>query len=74
LISNVPFVLAAYPGLGTKTLQDFIAMAKREPQELTFGGSGVGTTGYLVAQLFNQRAGTDLPIVPYPSTCKRRQT
>jgi tripartite-type tricarboxylate transporter receptor subunit TctC len=68
LISNVPFVLAAYPGLGAKTLQDFIAMAKRKPRELTFGGSGVGTTGYLVAQLFNQRAGTDLAIVPYPST------
>jgi tripartite-type tricarboxylate transporter receptor subunit TctC len=68
LISNVPFVLAAYPGLGVKTVQDFIARAKREPRELTLGGSGVGTTGYLVAQLFNQRAGTDLAIVPYPST------
>ena len=43
-------------------------MAKSKPRELTFGGSGVGTTGYLVAQLFNQRAGTDLAIAPYPST------
>jgi tripartite-type tricarboxylate transporter receptor subunit TctC len=68
LISNVPFVLAAYPGFGVRTLQDFIAMAKSKPREVTFGGSGVGTTGYLVAQLFNQRAGTDLAIVPYPST------
>jgi tripartite-type tricarboxylate transporter receptor subunit TctC len=68
LISSVPFVLAAYPGLGANTVRDFIAMAKSKPRELTFGGSGVGTTGYLVAQHFNQRAGTDLPIVPYPST------
>lgn len=68
LISSVPFVLAAYPGLGAKTVRDFIAMAKSKPRELTFGGSGVGTTGYLVAQLFNQRAGTDLAIAPYPST------
>lgn len=68
LISSVPFVLTAYPGLGVKTVQDFIRLAKGKPQELTFGGSGVGTTGYLVAQLFNQRAGTELPIAPYPST------
>ncbi len=68
LISSVPFVLAAYPGLGAKSVREFIALAKSKPRELTFGGSGVGTTGYLVAQLFNQRAGTDLTIVPYPST------
>ena len=30
----------------------------------------MGTTGYLAAQLFNQRAGTDLPIAPYPSTAQ----
>ena len=68
LISSVPFVLAAYPGLGVKTVQEFVAAAKRKPKELTLGGSGVGTTGYLAAQLFNQRAGTDLAIAPYPST------
>jgi tripartite-type tricarboxylate transporter receptor subunit TctC len=68
LISSVPFVLAAYPGLGANTVRDFIALAKSKPREMTFGGSGVGTTGYLVAQLFNQRAGTELAIAPYPST------
>ena len=68
LISSVPFVLAAYPGLGAKTVRDFVVLAKSKPRELTFGGSGVGTTGYLVAQLFNQRAGTELAIAPYPST------
>ncbi len=69
-IAGVPFVLAAYPGLGVKTLQDFIALAKAEGQALTFGGTAVGTTGYLAAQLFNQRIGTDIPIAPYPSTAQ----
>jgi tripartite-type tricarboxylate transporter receptor subunit TctC len=68
LMAEVPFVLTAYPGLGVKTVKDFIALAKTKQQALTFGGSGIGTTGYLAAQLFNQRAGTDLPIAPYPST------
>ena len=69
-IAGVPFVLTAYPGLGVRTLEEFIALAKTNRQALTFGGTAVGTTGYLAAQLFNQRAGTDLPIAPYPSTAQ----
>jgi tripartite-type tricarboxylate transporter receptor subunit TctC len=70
LISSVPFVLTAYPGLGVKTVKDFIALAKAKPDGLTFGGTQVGTTGHLAAQLFNQRAGTKLVIAPYPSTAQ----
>jgi tripartite-type tricarboxylate transporter receptor subunit TctC len=70
LIANVPFVLTAYPGLGVKTVKEFIALAKVKPESLTFGGTQVGTTGHLAAQLFNQRAGTNLVIAPYPSTAQ----
>jgi tripartite-type tricarboxylate transporter receptor subunit TctC len=69
-IASAPFVLAAYPGLGAKTLQEFIALAKAKPDTLTFGGTAAGTTGYLVAQLFNQHAGTNLAIAPYPGTAQ----
>jgi tripartite-type tricarboxylate transporter receptor subunit TctC len=69
-IANVPFVLAAYPGLGVKTVKEFVALAKSKPEAMTFGGTAVGTTGYLAAQLFNQKAGTNLPIAPYPSTAQ----
>jgi tripartite-type tricarboxylate transporter receptor subunit TctC len=70
LISRVPFVLTAHPGLGVKNLKEFIALAKAKPDALTFGGTAVGTTGHLAAQLFNQRAGTNLVIAPYPSTAQ----
>ena len=70
LIANVPFVLTAYPGLGVTTVKEFIALAKAKPEGLTFGGTQVGTTGHLAAQLFNQRAGTNLVIAPYPSTAQ----
>ncbi|MBX9846307.1 MAG: tripartite tricarboxylate transporter substrate binding protein [Xanthobacteraceae bacterium] len=69
-IASAPFVLTAYPGLGAKTVREFIALAKARPDTLTFGGTAAGTTGYLVAQLFNQRAGTHLAIAPYPSTAQ----
>jgi tripartite-type tricarboxylate transporter receptor subunit TctC len=70
LISRVPFVLTVYPGLGVKNLKEFIALAKAKPELVTFGGTAVGTTGHLAAQLFNQRAGTNLVIAPYPSTAQ----
>ena len=70
LIANVPFVLTAYPGLGVTTVKEFIALAKAKPEGLTFGGTQVGTTGHLAAHLFNQRAGTNLVIAPYPSTAQ----
>jgi len=63
-------VLTAYPGLGVKNLKEFIALAKAKPEGLTFGGTAVGTTGHLAAQLFNQRAGTNIVIAPYPSTAQ----
>jgi len=69
-MASVPFVLTAYPGLGVKTVQDFITLAKAKPDALTFGGTAAGTSGYLAAQLFNQRAGTSLAIAPYPSTAQ----
>jgi tripartite-type tricarboxylate transporter receptor subunit TctC len=70
LIASVPFVLTAYPGLGVKTVREFIALAKAKSDTLTFGGTAVGTTGHLVAQLFNQRAGTNLPVAAYPSSAQ----
>jgi len=70
LIASVPFVITAYPGLGVKNLKEFVALAKAKPEGLTFGGTAVGTTGHLAAQLFNQRAGTNLVIAPYPSTAQ----
>ena len=70
MIASAPFVLTAYPGLGVTTAQEFIALAKSKSQMLTFGGTAVGTIGHLVAQLFNQRAGTNLPIASYPSSAQ----
>lgn len=69
-IVSAPFVLTAYPALGVTTVQELIALAKAKPDALTFASTPAGTTGYLAAQLFNQRAGTNLAIAPYPSTAQ----
>jgi tripartite-type tricarboxylate transporter receptor subunit TctC len=65
LMAKVPNVLVVRNGLETKTLKDFIALAKRTPGKLNYASQGAGSTGYLTARLLEAKAGIDTVHVPY---------
>lgn len=65
LLGTVPNVLVAHPSVPADNLQELIALAKSKPEGLTFGSSGYATASYMAAALFNAKAGTDIPMVPY---------
>jgi tripartite-type tricarboxylate transporter receptor subunit TctC len=65
LLGVVPNVLVAHPSVPASNLKELIDLAKGKPDSLTFGSSGVGTASHLAAEIFNQRAGTRIVIVPY---------
>jgi tripartite-type tricarboxylate transporter receptor subunit TctC len=65
LLGQVPNVLAAHPSVTASNLQELIALAKRRPDEFSFGSSGYATASHMAAELFNANAGTNIPIVPY---------
>jgi tripartite-type tricarboxylate transporter receptor subunit TctC len=46
-------------------VKELIAIAKTNPDSLTFGTSGAGTASHLAAELFNARAGTKIVSVHY---------
>lgn len=54
--------------LPARTLQEFVALAKARPKQLSYGSFGVGTGGHLGVEAFNQAAGIDLVHVPYKGT------
>ena len=54
-IASAPFVLAAYPGLGAKTRAGVHCARQSQAGYAHFRRNAAGTTGYLVAQLFNQQ-------------------
>lgn len=58
-------ILAVYPGLPVKNVQELIALAKQPGSRLSYGSPGVGNTIHLVSALFNARAGTNMVHVPY---------
>lgn len=65
LMSAAPYALAAYPGLGVKTLADFIAKAKASPGKLTFTAANPGGLGHIGGEYFKRLAGIDINHVPY---------
>jgi tripartite-type tricarboxylate transporter receptor subunit TctC len=46
-------------------LQEFIALAKKEPGKLAYGSAGPGTAPHLAGEMFKSTAGVDLLHVPY---------
>ena len=65
LLGMVPNVLVANPSVPANNLQELIALAKSKPESLTFGSSGYATASHMAAELFNEKAGTKVLIVPY---------
>jgi len=64
VLSGSPFILAAAPALKATSLQEVIALAKKDGK-LAIGHGGNGTLMHLTAEMFNQMAGIKLPMVPY---------
>jgi len=60
-----PYVMVVHPSLGVSTVQEFVALAKKRPNEIFFASSGNGSAQHLVGALFMQMAGVKLTHVPY---------
>lgn len=65
LIGVTPMVFVAGPAAGTKTIDEALARARREPNRLSFASSGIGTPLHVSGELINLLAGTSLRHVPY---------
>lgn len=65
MIGSVPNVFMVHPSMPSKTLREFIAMAKASPGKINFGSSGVGASPHLSMELFKLTAGIDITHVPY---------
>jgi tripartite-type tricarboxylate transporter receptor subunit TctC len=65
LVCRIPQVLVVNPSHSARTVQELVAHAKARPGEITFGGSGNGSTGHVAAELFMRASGVKLTQVSY---------
>ena len=66
IIGYVPMVISCNPGLPARTLPEFVALLKANPDKYRYGSSGMGSIGHLGSELFKLKAGNLVSLhVPY---------
>ena len=68
MVAEAPALVYVNPGLGAKTLAEFIALAKAKPGTINYGSAGVGTATHLGGAYFASQAKIDIVHVPYKAT------
>jgi len=64
-LTSIPNVLIVHPSVPTKTLRQFISLARAHPGKLNFGSGGVGTTNHLANELLKRLEKINMVHVPY---------
>jgi tripartite-type tricarboxylate transporter receptor subunit TctC len=65
LVALSPYVLVIHPSLPARNVKEFVALAKKRPDQILYGSGGSGSSAHLSAELFNQLAGVKLREVPF---------
>lgn len=65
LLATAPLLVVVNPKLPVHSLQDLVALARKQPGKLSYSSAGVGSSNHLAGALFNIEAGTDIVHVPY---------
>ena len=65
LVADQPTVLVARKDLAADNLKDFIAYLKKNQTTVKLGSAGVGSTGGIDCELFNQLIGVKIQEIPY---------
>jgi tripartite-type tricarboxylate transporter receptor subunit TctC len=65
IIGTTGAVLLVANDIPAKSVEEFVALAKSKPGELTFASTGNGTPGHLNGELFVRLAGINAVHVPY---------
>lgn len=61
----VPKVLTVNPSLPAQSVKELIALAKSQPNTLTYASSGIGGTSHMATELFSHQAGIKMIHISY---------
>ena len=64
-LAAMPIIMVVNKNFPARTLADFIALARRPNNNLTYANSGTGSSTHLATELFLQAAGLEIPDVGY---------
>lgn len=64
-VGSIPLVLVASRQSGVSSLEQFVALAKARPGQLSYGTSGVGSMLHFSGELVKKQAGLSITHIPY---------
>ncbi|WP_162895085.1 Bug family tripartite tricarboxylate transporter substrate binding protein [Rhizobium terrae] len=65
LVSETPLLLTCAANVPVRSVQEFIAFVKANPDKANIGNPGAGTKGHIAAAILGSKAGIKLSHVPY---------
>ena len=65
LFSSVGNMLMIHPSIPAHSVAELVALAKKQPGQLTAGSAGVGTASHFAIELMNMLGGIKVTHVPY---------
>jgi tripartite-type tricarboxylate transporter receptor subunit TctC len=68
LVGSTPNVFVIHPSMPVKNAAEFVALAQRRPDEISYASSGVGGASYLATEYFKMLTGVKMLHVPYKGT------
>ena len=68
LLAIGPLIVSTTPSVAANNLKDFFDMARKQPDKVTFGTTGVGSASHLAVELLKRDAGLSTLVVAYRGT------
>ena len=65
LVFQAPYFLLVHPAVPAKSVKEFIAFTKANPNKLNVGSGGIGSAAHLSAELLQVMTGSKMVHVPY---------
>ncbi len=64
-LTSTPLVMVVFPGVGVKTLKEYLALGKSQPASMTFASGGNGSITQLLGTKINLVSGLQAREIPY---------
>jgi tripartite-type tricarboxylate transporter receptor subunit TctC len=64
-VASLPFAIVVHPSIPARNFQEFVALVRQKPGEITYGSSGNGSVNHLIGEMVNTEFGIRMVHVPY---------
>jgi len=73
LVASFSFILSVHPTMPVRSVADLVALAKKRPDQIVYGSSGIGSPPHFAAEMMGMMTGIRMVHVPYAGNPQAQQ-